>query len=295
MRVITKFDPWNSPLCTCPEKYSLNPYTGCSHGCIYCYATYIPDFFRLRRKKNLLKRLRKDLGKLPENSLISMSNSSDPYPPEERIYKDTRKCLKEFENRDLRILIVTKSNLVTRDLDILKRLRVAVTFTVTTMNEELSKKLEPNAPLPQERIDAMRELSKEGIRVGLRLDPVFPFLSEDMIDVIREAKRAGAEHVVTSTFKPRIDGWKRFEKAFPEVARKLKEIYFKKGEKIGNSWYLPAGMRREIIESVKKICEKYSLSFASCREGFQDLNTASSCDGSYLIPNKFIFRERSLK
>jgi len=112
--------------------------------------------------------------------------------------------------------------------------------------------------------------------------------------VIREAKRAGAEHVVTSTFKPRIDGWKRFEKAFPEVARKLKEIYFKKGEKIGNSWYLPAGMRREIIESVKKICEKYSLSFASCREGFQDLNTASSCDGSHLIPNKFIFRKRSL-
>ncbi|MFW5936345.1 MAG: radical SAM protein, partial [Candidatus Hadarchaeota archaeon] len=68
--VVRPFDPWRSELCTCPPKYSFNPYTGCAHGCLYCYATYIPHFHNLRMKKDLLKRLDSDLRKLPEKQLI---------------------------------------------------------------------------------------------------------------------------------------------------------------------------------------------------------------------------------
>ena len=114
-RIIRPFDPWRSPLCTCPPKLSLDPYTGCEHGCLYCYASsYIKNFYRCRPKRNLIELVRRDLRRIPEDTLISMSNSSDPYPPMERRLKLTRRCLKEFRGRNLRILIVTKGDTILR-------------------------------------------------------------------------------------------------------------------------------------------------------------------------------------
>ncbi|ODA45213.1 Radical SAM domain protein [Thermodesulfovibrio sp. N1] len=91
------FDPWKSKLCSCPSKYSLNPYTGCAHGCIYCYASsYIKNFFNCRTKPNLLEDLKRQIKKISKDSLISLSNTSDPYPPIEKELKITRECLKNF-------------------------------------------------------------------------------------------------------------------------------------------------------------------------------------------------------
>jgi DNA repair photolyase len=79
-RIIRPFDPWQSPLCTCPFKYTVNPYTGCGHGCLYCYASsYIKDFFRPRPKENILINVRKDLQSLPKGSVVELSASSDPF------------------------------------------------------------------------------------------------------------------------------------------------------------------------------------------------------------------------
>jgi DNA repair photolyase len=98
-QIIKPFDPWGSPYCTCPKKFSFDPYTGCVHRCIYCYATsYIPNFYFPRRKRDLIKRVLKDCQKIPENFLISISNSSDPYQPLEEKYKEFRECLKIFQN-----------------------------------------------------------------------------------------------------------------------------------------------------------------------------------------------------
>ncbi|RLF44210.1 MAG: radical SAM protein, partial [Thermoplasmata archaeon] len=117
--LITPFDPWKSKLCTCPKKYSFSPYTGCSHACIYCYITsYIPNAFKVRLKKDLFRRLKKELHKV--DTFISMSNSSDPYVPEERDFKVTRKCLRIFKENKIKVLIITKSDIVARDVDLLK-------------------------------------------------------------------------------------------------------------------------------------------------------------------------------
>lgn len=283
MDIIKPFDPWGNKICTCPFKYSLNPYTGCGHGCIYCYATYIPNFYKPRRKIDLLKRIKKDLEKIPQGSIISISNSSDPYLPMDKKYEDTRGCLQLFKDYDFRILIATKSDLVLRDIDVLQDLKSAVTITVTTLKKEIYSRFEPRAPEPEKRLQAVKELNGTGIPTGVRLDPIFPQLNDGEIEtIVEKASEAGAKHLVTSTFKVKYDGWRRFEKAFPEVAKNLKPLYFEQGEKIGRSWYLPREIREKFMLMIKDECSKYGLPFATCREGLR-INTSKSCDGSHLI------------
>ncbi len=282
MHVVRKFDPWKNNLCTCPEKYSLNPYTGCGHGCIYCYATYIPNFYDPRRKKNLVKRLEKDLTNIPSNSIISISNSSDPYTPIDKKYRDMRRCLETLVDNNLRILIVTKGDLILRDIDLLLETSSAVTITITTLKKNLSKKLEPNAPTPQRRLEVLEKLNEEGISTGLRFDPIFPMLTEGEIgDIIKKGSDVGVNLVVSSTFKPRFDSWRKYHATFPEVAEDTKPMYFEEGERFGNSWYLSKIIREKILLQVKKECLKRNLPFATCREGF-NMNSSPSCDGSHL-------------
>lgn len=282
--VIRPFDPWRSRLCTCPPKYSFDPYTGCEHGCLYCYASsYIKDFYNCRPKKDLLKNVRRDLKRIPIDSLISMSNSSDPYTPMEARLRLTRACLKEFVNHRIRLLIITKGVIVLRDIDLLKRLRCAVTMTITTLDKALSKGLEPHAPTPNMRLNALSTLSANDIPVGMRLDPIIPFLNDDRIEeLLKEAKNAGVRHIVASTFKPRYDSWRRMADEFPEEMDKLGRL-FRVGERIGRSWYLPREFRLKLMKNVAEICKRLGLTFACCREGFPQLHTAKTCDGSHLI------------
>ena len=283
MALIQPFDPWRSKLCTCPPKYSFNPYTGCAHGCIYCYASaYIPHFRECRPKLDLIRKVIKEAGKIPPNSLISMSNTSDPYPPMEKERGNTRRCLEIFQAHDFRVLIITKSDLVAKDIDILANMRSAVTITITSL--KFFAKLEPNAPSPFLRFQALRKLKEAGVPVGLRLDPIFPHLNEDEIEeIVSKAASLGVSHIVSSTFKPRWDSWGRFQKSFPEIAKETYHLYFELGQKVGNSWYLPRELRLNLMLRVKKSCENQGLTFACCREGFKELHTAKSCDGSHLI------------
>jgi len=282
--VIRPFDPWRSRLCTCPPKYSFDPYTGCEHGCLYCYASsYIKDFYNCRPKKDLLRKVRRDLSKIPANSLISMSNSSDPYTLMEARLKLTRRCLEEFVNHRIRLLVITKGALVSRDIDLLKRLRCAVTMTITTIDKDLSRRLEPRAPTPSTRLNALSTLSANGIPVGMRLDPIIPFLNDDRVEeLLKEAKNVGVRHVVASTFKPRYDSWRRMVEEFPEEMRRLERL-LKMGERIGRSWYLPREFRFKLMREVAETCRRLGLTFACCREGFPQLHTAKTCDGSHLI------------
>lgn len=285
--LIKPFDPWRGKLCSCPPKYSLNPYTGCAHSCVYCYASsYIPHFFRCRPKRDLLARVARDVLRLPSGALLSLCNTSDPYPPMERELGLTRSCLDMFQRCGFRVLVITKSDLVVRDADILAKMPSAVSITVTTLR--LWQKLEPGAPPPERRLSALKALSSQGIPTSLRLDPIFPYLTEgETEEIVAAARESGARHITSSTFKPRPDSWKRLAAVFPEAASQLYELYFLYGEKEGNSWYLPRSLRRELMLRVREACHRLGLSFSSCREGFPELNTAPSCDGSHVISTPY--------
>jgi len=278
---IRPFDPWKAKLCTCPLKYTLNVYTGCDHGCVYCYITsYIPNAFRVRTKERLLEKLERELRKFDRRYIISLSYSSDPYPTVERELGITRKVLGLFKRYDVRCLLLTKSDIFKRDIDILSELRCAVGITVTTVNERKAKLLEPNAPSPKARIKALKKSKKAGIPVYARIDPIIPFYTWEDFEKTLDAL-SFVSHITVSTLKLRPDSKRRMFAKFPKLMEKLWPLY-EKGERIGGYYYLPQEFRLEILrEAEMKIVER-GITFGSCREGYRSF---PSCDGSHLVPH----------
>jgi DNA repair photolyase len=189
-------------------EYSINPYRGCEHGCIYCYARPTHEYFGLSAgldfetsifvKLDAPQLLRQELSKQSwRPQTISISGVTDCYQPVERRLKITRQCLEvlaEFRNP---AGIVTKSHLVTRDIDVLKllaRYQAAMVFvSVTTLDAELAAKMEPRAASPQRRLDTISELSSAGIPVGVMVAPVVPGLTDhEMPSILKRAAQAGA-------------------------------------------------------------------------------------------------------
>lgn len=281
--LISSFDPWRSGLCTCPSKLTFNPYTGCDHQCIYCYASsYIPNFKGCRPKKDALAVLKREASKL-KGETVSISNSSDPYPRAEASEGLTRRCLEVLVKSRCKIQIITKSNLVTRDDDLLCRVPATVALTITTDDDSLAAILEPLAPSPSQRIRAAQDLIKAGIQVSVRIDPIIPYLNDQPQKLIVELANIGVKHITASTYKAKADNWMRLCKALPQVAEKLKPLYFVEGEKIGGSTLLPKNIRYKILKGMRDLAIANEIKFGVCREGLNQLNTAS-CDGSWLMP-----------
>jgi len=284
MPLITRFDPWQSTLCTCPSKLTFNPYTGCSHNCIYCYAySYILHFQDCRPKKNLIRRLEREASKL-KGETVSMSNSSDPYPHMEGELGITRECLKTLSHSNCRIQIITKSTLVTRDVDLLREKPSTVAVTITTEDEDTAKKLEPDAPTPNERMKAVETLIQKGIHVSARIDPIIPFVNDNPAKLVATLAETGVKHITASTYKAKRDSWQRFAAAMPEQAEKLKPLYWSQGERANGCVLLPKDLRLKLLTNVRSMALSHEMKFAVCREGLIHLNTAA-CDGSWLLPN----------
>ena len=284
MPLITRFDPWQSTLCTCPSKLTFNPYTGCSHNCIYCYAySYIPHFQDCRPKKNLIKRLEREASKL-KGETVSMSNSSDPYPHMEGELGITRECLKTLSHSNCRIQIITKSTLVTRDVDLLREKPSTVAVTITTEDEDTAKKLEPDAPTPNERMKAVETLIQKGIHVSARIDPIIPFVNDNPAKLVATLAETGVKHITASTYKAKRDSWQRFTVVMPEQAEKLKPLYWTQGESANGYALLPRDLRLKLLTKVRNMAISHGIKFAVCREGLSHLNNAA-CDGSWLLPD----------
>lgn len=282
MSLIVRFDPWRSSLCTCPPKLTFNPYTGCDHNCVYCYASsYIPKFHICRSKKELFPRLRREAAKL-KGEILSIANSSDPYPNQEATLGLTRKCLEILFQSNCKIQIITKSNLVTRDIDLLKKTSSIVAITITTEDDNLAKHIEPNAPLSSKRLKAAETLIEKGIPTSVRIDPIIPLVNDSPENLIKTLAAIGVKHITGSTYKVKQDNWKRFSYALPQTAEKLKPLYFEKGEKIGGYAYLPESLRSKLMKTMADLASAYGMKFGTCREGLSRLNTAT-CDGSWLL------------
>jgi DNA repair photolyase len=189
-------------------RTSLNPYRGCEHGCIYCYARPTHEFLgfsagldfesKIMVKENAPELLRKELSSQKwQPQVIFMSGVTDCYQPVERKLKLTRRCLEvlaEFRNP---VFIVTKNQLVTRDIDLLSELAkhraVAVWLSITTLDSELRKIMEPRTSPPSARLAALRELAAAGISVGVNVAPIIPGLTDHEIPaILKAAAAAGA-------------------------------------------------------------------------------------------------------
>lgn len=284
--LLRKFDPWNGSLCTCPGKLSLNPYTGCAHGCLYCYASsYIPRFSDCRPKIGLQERLKREVRRIEPGALVSIANSSDPYPPMERDLHMTRACIKILRDSRLRLQLVTKSDIVARDIDLLGAMSCVVSITITTINDDLSKRLEPGAPMPEKRLQAIRQLQRNDIPVTARLDPIIPGINESEIeDLVSAVCKAGALHITSSTYKARPDNWKRLKEAFTEESNALYAM-FEKGDRTSGYHYLPKKVRLELMQKIKEAATERGATFSTCREGFPG-DIGVSCDGSHLTKKK---------
>lgn len=195
----------------------------------------------------------------------------------------TRKCLEILAESKCKIQIITKSNIVTRDCDLLTRVPSTVALTITTDDDALAKILEPNAPSPTARLKVAQDLLKTGIPVSVRIDPIIPFVNDQPQTLIGKLARIGIKHVTCSTYKVKPDNWKRFSSAMPKMAEKIRHLYFVQGEKLGGNLLLPGDLRFKILKNIKDMAAAKSLKFGVCREGFTQLNTAS-CDGSWLMP-----------
>ena len=283
MDLISRFDPWRSVLCTCPPKLTLNPYTGCDHACVYCYASsYIPKFFQCRPKRDIISKLKREAAKL-EGELISIANSSDPYPNVEFKTGLTRQCLEVLSKSNCKIQMITKSTIVRRDMDLLKRIPSMVSLTITSIDENVAKLLEPRAAAPKERLKIIETLIEKGVPTSVRIDPIIPYINDSQEELIKVLACIGVKHVTSSTYKVKPDNWRRFRMAMPKTAEKLKPLYFEKGEKMGGYTYLPRDLRTKLMKTIAALAKKNGIQFGTCREGLSQLNTAS-CDGSWLIP-----------
>ena len=191
-----------------------------------------------------------------------------------------------------RILITTKGTLYAqRDLDLLVKGNVAVTPTITVLDPRLSLLLEPGAPLPEKRIDAIRKATRAGVPVGVRVDPIIPYINDDPVmieDLIERIAEVGATFIVTSTYKARPDNLARMRQGLGKLGERIYRLYKRKGVRVGGYLYLPEEDRKKLLKPVVTAAKRLGLHYAHCREGFKGTEwfNAPSCDGSHLIPDR---------
>src|SRR3979411_1325544 len=169
-----------------PFTWTINPYRGCEFACRYCYARYTHEFMEMRDSSDFEQKIyvkqyeaqlrRQELHRVKPGEAIALGTATDPYQPAERRYEVTRTILEEFARHSgYELGIVTKSNLIVRDLDLLRDVArsnaLSIHVTVTTMNAELARILEPRAPRPDLRMEAVRQLSEAGLTVGVSASP----------------------------------------------------------------------------------------------------------------------------
>ncbi|HYA22201.1 MAG TPA: radical SAM protein [Thermoproteota archaeon] len=279
-----RFDPWHSGLCTCPAKYSLSPYTGCGHSCVYCYITsYVPSAFKPRAKRDVFKRVSRDVDVIDKRLPILMSASSDPYTPMEGTLNITREILRILTRAGTRFMIQTKSDLVLRDADIISSAGAVVGMTVTTL-DPVAERIEPNAPDPKLRLEALKRLSEMDVPTVVRIDPIILGINDaELSRLVQEIASSNVKHVVASTYKARPDSLKRISRIMPRASSRLERLYREEGTRVSNCLYLDEGIRRATLNDLRALVLEHGMTFSTCREGFDELRTSKSCDGTHLI------------
>jgi DNA repair photolyase len=243
-------------------KYNMNLYRGCQHQCIYCDSRsecyQIENFSDVLVKVNAIDLLRGELSRKRVKGTIGTGSMNDPYMPLEAKLNLTGQALQLIAEYRFPVHIITKSDLVLKDLDTLReinRVYAAVSFTITTADDELGKKLEPGAPCVSERLAAMKILAENGIVTGVTLMPVLPFI-EDNVENIRQivtrAHVAGASYIIPSfgmslRDRQRDYYYDKLDKLFPG----LRGAYEKR---FGSQYRVPTNNEAELEKVFLELC-----------------------------------------
>jgi DNA repair photolyase len=242
---------WNGPyvIAECkkalsPSKlpgidHALNPYGGCGHGCLYCYApelTYTEweDWRTVRIKANIESRLGKELKNV--KGTIGIGTTTDPYQPAEERFELTKKCLIKLKEKGMRIHLHTKSDLILRDISILKEMEGDVAITITSVDERISKIIEPYAPSPARRLKALKELTEAGIDTYALVGPILSVLEGNEKEFVNAIVSTGTKRMYLDKLnerpllKERMDAVKI--KGSPKAKERIRSLAEAAGMKV---------------------------------------------------------------
>jgi DNA repair photolyase len=257
-----------------PFTWAINPYRGCEFACKYCYARYTHEFMELREgvdfeqkifvKQHAADLLRQELRRVKTGEGIAIGTATDPYQPAERRFEVTRTILEELARHSgLEIGIVTKSNMVVRDVEILRRVaeknQLCVHLTVTTVDTELARILEPRAPRPDLRLEAVRQLNLAGVDVGVNCAPVLPEITDaprDLEAVVKAASEAGAKHVFAMPLFLKPCSAAVFLPFLEEHFPALVDLYRKR---YADRAFLPKGYSERLSRLMAILRQKYAI------------------------------------
>jgi DNA repair photolyase len=323
----------NPPESTGMGFWSINPYTGCAFGCAYCYARYahryaweradtagrvdgsaeapdMPPWLAFERrimvKRNAADALRRALRHGSERHLglvhgeaIVIGSATDPYQPAERRYRITRGILEVLaEHEGLRITIISKSPLITRDIDLLARLsqrsRLTVHLSLITLRRDLARRLEPRAPTPEARVRALTRLREAGIDTGINCMPVLPGITDhpaDLEALVKRVAEAGATYVGCCALRLRAAARDRYlpfiASEFPHLAERYRNAYARS--------YQPSERYREGLRRFfAELCRKHGVSnrFRDGQKEGEEASADDADDGSVETP--FAMRQLEL-
>lgn len=250
--------------------HTLNLYRGCCHGCLYCDSRSScyrnPEFDRVKAKADALRILRDDLARKVRPAFIGMGSMSDPYNPFEEKLHLTRHALELIDAYQCGVTAATKSGLIVRDIDLYQSIQshspVICKLTVTTADDDLAAKVEPQAPPPSRRLAALERLSGAGVFAGVLLMPVLPFVEdseENVLSVVESAARAGARFVYAAFGVTMREGQRDFflnglDRAFPgeELGEKYRRRY-------ATRYMCPSPRAQELWELFSARCRELGL------------------------------------
>ena len=248
--------------------YNMNLYRGCSHGCIYCDSRsncyHIDNFDVPKGKENALVILENELSKRHDHGVIGIGSMSDTYNPLEKQYEQTRGALKLLLKYNFGVSIDTKSDLILRDLDLLKEINsknnVIIKFTITTPHDELSKVIEPHVCVSSKRFEAIKKLTDNGIFAGIMMNPILPFITdseEDIKEMVRLAHESGAKFIqtfmgMTLRENQRDYYYEKLDKHFKGLKDKYIKYY-------GNNYNCPIPDYKRLYKVLTTECDKYGI------------------------------------
>lgn len=254
-------DPWFG------LRYSLNLYRGCQHQCIYCDSRSecyrIEDFRDILVKSNAIDLLRKELSRKRTRGTIGTGSMNDPYMPLEAKVGLTGRALDVIAEHRFPVHVLTKSDLVTRDIDRLVqigRVYAAASFTITTIDDDLSREVEPGAPPTSRRLSAMQALAAGGVLTGAMMMPILPFLEDDEANItaiVERTKDHGGTYVVaafgmTLRDRQRAYYYAQLDRLFPGLSTAYRRTY-------GNRYECPTPNAVRLEQVYREACERVGL------------------------------------